>query len=138
MKRNASLVLVELLIMLAVFAVAAALCIDAFVWADGNSKESAAEDQALLQAQNAAEVLKHCHGDFSQAAQALAGEADEKIWQIFYDNDWNVTTGDPAYVLKVAQISCETAYLGQAKLTVTDRKGAILAELSLGWQEVTP
>lgn len=138
MKRNASLVLVELLIMLAVFAVAAAVCVGTFVWSDNNSKQSAAEDQALLQAQNAAEVLKYCHGDFSRASQNFAGEADETTWQIIYDKNWNVTTDDPAYILQGVLIPCETAYLGQAKLTVTDREGAVLAELPVCWQEVTP
>ncbi len=138
MKRSASLVLVELLIMLTVFAVAAALCLRAFVWSDNNSKQSAAEDLSLHQIQNAAETLKHCHGDFALAAQTYGGRWDGGSWDIAYDDNWNITTENTVYLLRVIPVTCETDYLGQANLTVVDQEGSVLAEISVCWQEVSP
>ena len=138
MKRNASLILVELLIMLTVFALAAALCLRVFVWSDNHSKQSAAEDLALLQTQNAAETLKHYRGDFSQAARECGGRWDGESWDIAYDDNWNVTAGKAVYLLQVIPVSYETDYLGQARLTVVDQAGSVLAELSVCWQEVEP
>lgn len=138
MKRNASLILVELLIMLTVFALAAALCLRVFVWSDNRSKQSAAEDLALLQTQNAAETVKYYRGDFPQAAREYGGRWDGESWEIAYDDNWNITAGNAVYLLRVMPISCETDYLGQAKLTVMDQEGSVLAELSVCWQEVEP
>lgn len=138
MKRNASLILIELVIMLLVFALAAALCVQAFAWADSRSRESEASDMALIQAQNAAEVLKHHRGDFSLAAKDLGGQWDGSRWVISYNGNWELIGEDPAYFLQAEQVLCETAYLGQAKLTVLDQEGTVLAELSVCWQEVAP
>lgn len=138
MKRSAALVLIELVIMLTVFALAAALCVQAFVWADSRSRQSAAGDMALTQAQNTAELLKHYRGDFSSAAREQGGQWDGTAWILFYDADWEMSDGSPVYFLRAEPVSGETAYLGQAKLTVLDKEGSVLAELSVCWQEVTP
>lgn len=57
MKRE-SLVLMEQLIMILIFALATALCLRLFVRADTISLENARQDNAVLAAQNAAELLK--------------------------------------------------------------------------------
>ena len=137
MKRNSSLLLIELVIMLLVFSLAAALCVQVFVWADTRSAQSAVEDMALLQAQNAAEALKHCNGDFSLAAQTHGGVWAGK-WTLLFDEQWTITEGDPSYRLVAEPVAADVPMLGQAKLTVWDREGAVLAELSVCWQEVAP
>lgn len=58
MKSKASLVLMEQLVMILVFALCAALCLQAFVGADRISQETARRDEAVLLAQNTAESLK--------------------------------------------------------------------------------
>ncbi len=58
MKSKASLVLMELLVMILVFSLCAALCLQAFVGADRISRETARQDEAVLLAQNTAEALK--------------------------------------------------------------------------------
>lgn len=138
MKRSASLVLIELVIMLLVFALASAFCVRAFLWADDASRHSAAADTALLQVQNAAELLKHHRGDFAGVGQELGGQGDGEVLSVAYDENWNVTSAEPVYILQVKQEPCETAYLGQAKVTVLDREGNVLTELSVCWQEVAP
>ncbi len=135
MKRNASLLLLELVIMLLVFALAAALCLQAFSWADSQSQQSAAEDMALLQAQNAAEMLKSCHGDFDLAAERFGGKRSEQ-WMVGYDENWNITEADPTYRLQV--MSASEGLLGRGELTVIDKNGQILAQLTVCWQEVAP
>ena len=137
MKRSASLLLIELTVMLLVFALASALCVQAFVWADSRSCQSAQEDMALLHAQSAAEVLKHCDGDFTLAAQTHGGNGDG-IWAISYNEQWEMTDGTAAYSLRAEPVAVEQALVGQAKLTVCDEKGSVLAELSVCWQEVAP
>lgn len=137
MKRSGSLLLMELTIMLLVFALASALCARAFVWADSRSRQSANEDMALLHAQNAAEALKHCGGDFAMAAQSHGGSWDG-VWSVSYNEQWEITDGAAAYFLRVEPVDPAQPLLGQAKLTVRNEDGAVLAELSVCWQEVAP
>ncbi|MCI9425675.1 MAG: hypothetical protein HFF30_08945, partial [Flavonifractor sp.] len=51
MRSKAPLVMMEQMVMLLVFALAAALCLQAFVRSDAQSKHSEARDRAVLQAQ---------------------------------------------------------------------------------------
>ena len=52
MTNKAPLALIEQTVMLLIFSVAAALCLQAFAWANRISCENAARDEAVLQAQN--------------------------------------------------------------------------------------
>ena len=58
MKNKTSLLLMEQLVMILVFALCAALCLQCFVAADRISRETGLRDEALLLAQNTAESLK--------------------------------------------------------------------------------
>lgn len=60
MKSKASLFLMEQLVMVLVFALAAALCIQVFVKAGEISDETARRDEAVIIARNAAQMLKAC------------------------------------------------------------------------------
>ena len=73
MKSRASLSLIEQTMMLLIFALAAALCLRGFVLADTRSRTYADRDQALLCAQNAAQTLKACGGDYAAAAELCGG-----------------------------------------------------------------
>lgn len=73
MRSKASLLLMEQLVMLLVFALAAALCLQVFAKAEVISAETARKDQAVVLARNAAELLKATGGDI-QAAQALGAD----------------------------------------------------------------
>ena len=70
MRNKAPLAMLEQLVMLLVFALAAALCLQAFALADRLSDRTERFDRAVLEAQRAAETVKHCRGDLQQA-QAL-------------------------------------------------------------------
>ena len=60
MRSKAPLVLMEQLVMVLVFALAAALCVQVFVLSDQTSRSHEARDRAVVAAQNAAENLKGC------------------------------------------------------------------------------
>lgn len=71
MKNKTSLQLMELLIMILVFALSTAICLQIFAKARSISNTSAQLDKAVALAQNAAEILKTTAGD-TASAQALA------------------------------------------------------------------
>ena len=67
MKSKAPLSLMEQMVMLLVFALAAALCLQAFVKSDRISRESEARDRAALLCQSVAEAVRHNGGDLGAA-----------------------------------------------------------------------
>lgn len=137
MNRRATLSLMELVIMLLVLAVAAAFALQAFVRADQISEENATKDQALLQLQSAAEVLKSTHGDFPAAAAIHGGNAEKGQWQLSFDESWQQAK-DGCYCLQVTRLDLSIPYLGGARLEVLQPDGSVLAWLEMRWQEVAP
>lgn len=136
MKAKAPLSLIEQTVMILIFALAGALCLRVFVWADGHSRDNAQRDQALLLAQNAAQVLKSEGGDYAAAAEVYGGAWDGRRWTVFYDAGWQQTSGENTYRLSAVPEPEEVEYLGRAAVEVTDRNGRQLARLSVAWQEV--
>ena len=65
MRSKAPLMMMEQMVMLLVFALAAALCLQAFVKSDEMSRRSEARDRAVAEAQNAAELIRYYGGDIS-------------------------------------------------------------------------
>lgn len=119
MRHKTPLVLTELLIMLLVFAVAAGLCLQAFMWADQTSRSSAQEDMAIAAAQNGAELTKLYLGDLETAAAERGGTWDGESWRFTVD-DCQVT---------VTLLPTENPYLGTAKVTAGE------TELTVAWQK---
>ena len=125
MKNRASLVLMEQLVMVLVFALAAALCLGVFVRADEISRETVRRDEAVLLAQNAAEAVKSCAGDMEKTAGLLGGILTEQGVQ--------AVTGE--YTTDIVLLPTEVPGLGQARIRVSCQK-QVLFELQTGWQEV--
>ena len=113
MKNKTSLLLMEQLVMVLVFALAAALCLTAFVEADRISRETVRRDEAVLIAQNTAQVLKATSGDV-ELAMELADEPD--------------------YRMEIERIN-ETDLLGQAEIRIWQEDDLVFT-LRVGWQEV--
>ena len=84
MKSRAPLALMEQTVMVLVFALAAALCLRAFVLADGISRRVEATDRAVLWAESAADTLKARNGDLAQAA-AKRDNVDMRMYRVIYD-----------------------------------------------------
>ena len=122
MKNKTPLMLMELLIMLLVFVLAAGLCLRAFLWADNTSARSAALDRAVTAAQNGAELTRYYAGDLEAAAKEQGGAFDGEVWT-FTSNDCPVT---------VTLTLSQTPYLGTAQVCSGD------VELSVSWQKEAP
>ena len=115
MKNKTSLLLMEQMVMVLVFALAAALCLSVFVKADQISQETARRDEAVLLAQNAAEVLKATSGDVGRAMAAAAASD---------------------YRLEIERVESKLDLLGQAEIRVWLEEEVVFS-LRTGWQEVT-
>lgn len=135
MRNKATLSLIEQVCMLLVFALAAVLCLRAFAWADITSKRSGEMDRALLEAQNAAETLKNCRGDFAAVGERYGGLWEEDSWVILYDEDWNQAEDMHTYTLRCTREEGEVPYLGTAVVEVLNGEET-LACLGVAWQEV--
>lgn len=114
MKHKASLILMEQLVMILVFALAAALCLQVFARAEGISQETARRDEAVVLAQNAAELLK-ATGDL-EAAEGLSRED---------------------YRVQVIGLESSVPGLALAEIQVMFRED-LLYSLETGWQEALP
>jgi type II secretory pathway pseudopilin PulG len=126
MRSKAPLALMEQMVMLLVFALAAALCVQVFVLSDKTSRRNEARDQAVLAAQNAAETLKNLNGDYQTAAEYSGGSWDGQVWEQELD----------CGVLKVTAADSDTPLLGMAEAAVYDEDGKLLFTLPIAWQEV--
>lgn len=113
MKSKASLVLMEQLMMVLVFALAAALCLQVFAKAAEISDQTAQRDEAAVLAQNAAELLKGTRGDVEKV-QSLSGSG---------------------YRLEIQMQDADIPGLGQAKIEVFHGDTRLIS-LCTGWQEV--
>ena len=126
MKQNASLTLMETLVMVLVFAIAAVICLQAFVRADRISQETAIKEEAAFLAQNGAETLKAFRGDLSAAADALGGTVNENTLLVLQDS-----------ICLEANISFSgVPGLGTAQIRILDTEnGTVLYSLTAAWQE---
>ena len=139
MRSRTPLVLMEQLMMVLVFALAAALCLQCFALAHRLSGEDAARDRAIAVVQNAAEVLKACGSDCSAAAQQLYGVGDQDNGCVCYDADWKVTDpgADAVYRLELERLPQVQEGLGQAEVRVVKIGDAsdVLFSVTAAWQE---
>jgi hypothetical protein len=96
MRSKAPLVLMEQLVMVLVFALAAAVCVQAFALADRISRRSALQDAAAVTAQSMAEVWKAAGGDTAAAAERYgSGAVAQGTWTVEGDG-YQVTLLDTA------------------------------------------
>lgn len=125
MKHKASLTLMELLVMVLVFSLAAAACLGCFAGAAAIHRETERLDRAVLLAQNGAEALKAAGGDLEAAAQSLGGSIEK--------DTLTVHTGELR--LSVQRQPSGIPGLGQALAEVWDGEGSLF-RLTVRWQEV--
>lgn len=89
MRRKAPLTMMELMVMTVVFALCAALCLQAFVTADRISRRAEERDRAVVLCQSAAELLRHYGGDLEPLTGILEESKQDGyfLWQV-YDGNW--------------------------------------------------
>ena len=152
MRSKAPLMLMEQMVMLLVFALAAALCLQAFVKSDGSSDRSEQRDRAVTLCQNAAETVRHSGGNFNEAAEKLGLEfAQGSTMFRYYDENWEPlpigegpvpgyegTLPDPAdgaaYCLNIHAVLDTPPGLGKASVCVSEAHGEVLFEIEVAWQ----
>ena len=138
MRSKVPLAMMEQLVMVLVFALAAALCLQVFVLSDKTSLRNEARDRAVLEAQNTAEKLKSLRGDFAQARELYGGAFDGQTWGLSYDADWEREDGgEAAYHILAIRTDSGDPLLGCAEVTVFTAEGDLLFYLPVAWQEVT-
>lgn len=148
MKSKAPLSLMEQMVMILVFALAAALCLQAFVKSDSISSRSDARDRAVVLCQSTAEAIRQTGGDpetaLKGAAQLLgasygAYSQEGAPLEIHYNQDWSLCQNrDYTYALKAQPLETDQPGLAKALVQVTQNgQGQPLFRLEVAWQEVT-
>lgn len=137
MKSKIPLLLMEQIVMLLVFALAAALCLQAFVLSDRISAESRNRDRAATLVQEAAETVRHC-GSVSGAAGILDAEYADGALCLYFDESWQ--PGGTGYILTAEEIPGGLPGLGRARVWVEPCTGSdkALFEVTVAWQEPLP
>ena len=150
-KSKAPLVMLEQMVMLLVFALAAALCLQAFVKSDAASRESEARDRAALLCQSMAEEMRLNGGNPAEAANAVLGDECQCETGLFIvplneDMTAYVESGFPyegaPYRLEVyaseTVLNAQVPGLVGAEIGVRAADGETLFSLEVLWQvEVT-
>ena len=152
--------LIELLIGLAVFALAAAICVQVFVGANQISKESSKLNNAMLKAQVGAELFKASNGDLTEMQALLdiafedslnvivASEVGEvyELQQLFDSNWQKLESSDQRefadltnaeFALKVRRLSSQFGYV-EGEVLVSDMSGNVIFALNVATLEVRP
>lgn len=127
MRSRAPLSLMEQMVMLLVFALAAAVCLQVFVKSDELSRSSEVRDRAAAACQNAAEIIR-------RAGRLEAGPG--RAGRQYYDENWEPVSGETgAYWLEVQELESSLPGLGRAAVSVSARGGETLFELDIAWQK---
>lgn len=137
MKSKAPLVLMEQIIMLLVFALAAAICLQAFIKADALSSASADRDKAVVLAQSTAELIRSNEGDLAKSAEQMAASYEQDLLQQTYNSDWQPSAAaNPAFTLQAQITPNNEPGLGTARVVILDEQQQTVFELQIAWQEV--
>lgn len=142
MKSKAPLLLIEQMVMLLVFALAAALCMQAFVKSDEISRQCAARDSAVLAAQTAAETLRAGEEETKTAMRRAAGllsaaQQSDTAFTVCYDEEWNPVSQAAAYRLEARTQNSGVAGLSRALVSVMrEEDGETLFQIEVSWREV--
>lgn len=86
-RSKAPLALMEQIIMILVFALTAAVCLQAFVYANTLSKKGENENLAASHVQEVVEYCKMSGGDLDQVCASLSGERTESGLKVSYEED---------------------------------------------------
>lgn len=134
MKSKAPLALMEQIIMVLVFALAAGLCMQLFVFSGKMSRRNAARDRAALAAETAAEALKSADNDPAAALSGLGAVEENGSLVIRYDAFWQPTAENGEYVLTVTPEESGDPLLGKASVEVRTASSDSLIRLTAAWQ----
>ena len=136
MKNKTPLVLLELLVMVLVFALAAALCLQVFAHSDRISQETETRTQSVQAAQRGAEILQSSGGSMDYAletaAEQLGGQVSQGVWTLTYDEAWQPGEEGP-YRLEAQGVPAPVEGLWQAEVRILEGE-TLLFQLTVAWQ----
>lgn len=134
MKSKAPLAMMEQLVMVLVFALAAALCLQTFVLSGKISKKTEAKNRAVTEAQNAAEIMKN--GGFSEYLERYAPKQTEDESVSFFTKDWEITgeENQAEYKLTVSYTESVDLSLWQADIAIATVSGEELIRIPVAGQ----
>ena len=136
MNNKAPLALMEQLVMILVFAISAAFCMQIFVASHQISSRCEAKDHAVTAVQNAAESLKLTKGDPEQLSYLIGGVGDQSSWVIGYDDSWMEVSQEQAdYLVYIDRHSSDSPLMHSATVTASTSEGDNLFEVVVSWQE---
>lgn len=135
MKNKSMLVMIEHIVMLLVFALAATVCVRMFVLSDNLSRKYEATDRAVQVTQNAAEMMKK-NGPAWFTEQSGVLHTEEDTWAVFFDEKWNATGAETMVYALVAKVSENTdKSLWRAELIAMTAAGEELFRLPVAGQK---
>jgi len=119
-RSRSTLFLIEQLIVIAVFAICAAACIRILTAAYFNAVDSRDVSNAMIVAENGAEVFKATGGDTAAVVKALGGVYDNTsgLQQVYYDKSWQVCGETDAYYTLSVYSAVTRAYHAPLQLYI--------------------
>ena len=136
MKSKAPLVMMEQIVMVLIFALAAALCLQTFVLSGKISKETEIVNKAVIEAQNVAERMK------AESVSSVTKEAKqtEEGFRLFYDDMWNeVSLADEAeFYMDICPVNHDNEYFWRAEIVVKEKDGTELFSIPAAGQKEVP
>ena len=124
-RSKSSLFLIELIIVILVFSLSAAVCLRMFFQSRLISNESRNISQAALAVQSVADSYKSQGGDYEKTAKLLGGTIqDEKIY-FYYSSIWERVEGENGalFIIDVTQSSPQHK---ESIVTASDLEGSVI------------
>ena len=128
MKNRAALVLMEQLVMVLVFALAASLCLLAFSHGHRISAETDRQDRAIDLAISGCETVKAHRGDLDAAAEVLKGQTKHGVLLVDRED----------LRMEIRILDPQIPHLGQAEVRIfRENSEECIYSLAVSWQEVS-
>lgn len=124
-RSKAPLALMEQVIMILVFALASAVCLQAFVYSDRLSRADEQRQNAMAKAQQVTEYCKANHGDLEKVGGILGADVTEEGLEIRYPEEKMILS---------LQLTERTDYLQKAVIIVSDMEDAEIYNMDIAYQ----
>lgn len=132
---KAPLMLMEQVIMVLVFALVAAICIQAFALARTTSVQMGDRDRAVNVSQILAETVKACGGSMEKVCERLGGEPDGERLVFYYDSGWKEAAAEHASFSVVFAQEESGGFCRYGRITVSDVSGQQeIFSMRVAWQ----
>lgn len=110
---KSGLFLMEMILVISLFALSAAICLQMFAYANQTARASEELSYATLAARSGAECYQGLGGDLSEMAQILGGSVTGETLEVHYDDQWCATSQSVSYTLTLVKED------GSGRITVT-------------------